>query len=176
MMERGPRYWLDRFSEDSNVISEEAKQRLVKTLFVDFLDLDSNDVDFFFNPDISPNARNPEEALRFARVEQQVGRGYDSGNDGWDDQQYEERHQSFLTSFKSILGDFYTQEELEDMISHMGKGDEGFLVMQLLGRVHFAQRRIKMGVFTPLSIKTWRPRDGFRPPIQIYKTFRFAPI
>ncbi len=143
MAERGSSYWLDRFPEDSKIIGEETKRQLVKTLFVDFLGLDTDNIAFFFNPDLIPTAQNPEEALRFASVEKQVGESYDLGTSGWDDQKYQERHRSFLVSFKSILGDFYTQEELEEMISYMGKGDEGFLVMQLLGRDHFAQRRIR---------------------------------
>ena len=67
-MERsdGPQYWLERFAEDSKAINEETKQQLVKTLFVDFLELDRDDIEFFFNPDLIPNAQNPEEALRFA--------------------------------------------------------------------------------------------------------------
>ena len=144
-MERsdGPLYWLERFAEDSKTINEEAKQRLLRTLFVDFLELQSDDITFFFNPELAPNAHNPEEAIRFANVEKQVGRSYDSGTSGWDGLKYEERHSHFINSFREILGNIYTQEELDEISGYMGRGDEGFLVMQLLGRDHFAQRRIR---------------------------------
>ncbi|MEK7185923.1 MAG: hypothetical protein AAB675_00985 [Patescibacteria group bacterium] len=144
-MERsdGPQYWLERFAEDSKAIDEETKQQLVKTLFVDFLELDRDDIEFFFNPDLIPNAQNPEEALRFATIGERVGMSYDSGTSGWDDSRYEERHQLFINSFREILGNIYDRKELDEITEYMGKGDESFLVMQLLGRDHFAQRRIR---------------------------------
>lgn len=144
-MERsdGPQYWLERFAEDSKVIDEKTKQQLVKTLFVDFLGLDGDDIEFFFNPDLIPNAQDPEEALKFATIEKQVGISYDSGISEWNDLKYEERHQLFVNSFREILGSIYNQKELDEIIGCMGKEEEGFLVMQLLGKDHFARRRIR---------------------------------
>ena len=53
---------------------------------------------------------------------------------------------SFINSFREILGNIYDRKELDEITEYMGKGDESFLVMQLLGRP-FCSKKNKERLF-----------------------------
>lgn len=136
-------YWLKRFDTDSQSLTDINKLGLARALFVDFYDLKGDDINFFFDRNLVPTAQDPEMALKFSRIEQQVGISFDSGTSGWDEERYQERNERFLGSFRTTLKDFYTEKELDELLSCAGKHEQGLLVMLLLGGNHFMQRRIR---------------------------------
>lgn len=130
-------YWFNRVQEDSRKLSDDKKYQLTKSLLIYTVPLKPDEADIFLST--TPSARELDDAIRYSGIEKKIADAYSRSGEN-----YPKRRESFLRDFRSVLDGFYTQEELDEIMSYMvDERNDGFVVVQLVGANHPTFRKIR---------------------------------
>lgn len=133
-------YWINQFQKDSLRLGDDKKYELTRTLLIHAIPLQPDEADIFLRT--NPNPTEMDMTLRYSGIERKVAHAYGARRELFDNS---ERIERFLRDFRAVLDGFYTQEDLDEIISYTGPNQSQIssVVMWLVGRNHPTSRRIR---------------------------------